>query len=461
MPERSRTMADKERKINSEQAEAERLAKIDKLDSNQKRKKLIFAAVTVFLISLFVFGTIFGGKYILSYEGTQEMPTEEVIYEEIPETASQAVTLVDNLMSAVKDKDSVKLSKGGYFSLEREDIIVESGFEGAEDYIDIIRDYVKDAIADCYEDESYEEGFGNDFTAQLPDLSYIGLAKTTVTEDEENPALATVCFTSGKEAEDAFVPENTDEIKQKIVEAISSMANIKDDSFDYDSFNIYFTYDRDKNELNSIKTERVLTGKFTLSFTGVYAEFGEVTVSFKAKIGDNYSFDRVSFSINSDEYMVEKGDSDEIKHSVNSDESPADIEITWTSSDESVLTIDGNFYKAHKVSDTPVKVTGTYTYLGRQYSDECLFYVRVPVESIKLNVKTVELEKAGDQAQLDAKVKPTDATFRDVRWFSSDENIAIVDENGVITAVAPGTTTVYAITVDGNYKKSCTVTVNE
>ena len=39
------------------------------------------------------------------------------------------------------------------------------------------------------------------------------------------------------------------------------------------------------------------------------------------------------------------------------------------------------------------------------------------------------------------------------------ENIVKVGENGEITAVSEGTAEVYCITLDGNFRSSCTVTV--
>ena len=41
-----------------------RLEKIDRLDANKTRKKVIIAVVTVILVMFFVLGTLFGAKYI-------------------------------------------------------------------------------------------------------------------------------------------------------------------------------------------------------------------------------------------------------------------------------------------------------------------------------------------------------------------------------------------------------------
>ena len=50
-------------------------------------------------------------------------------------------------------------------------------------------------------------------------------------------------------------------------------------------------------------------------------------------------------------------------------------------------------------------------------------------------------------------------TVRTVSWFTTDENVATVDENGTVTAVGPGKATVYALSDDMYYRSSCEVTV--
>jgi len=50
--------------------------------------------------------------------------------------------------------------------------------------------------------------------------------------------------------------------------------------------------------------------------------------------------------------------------------------------------------------------------------------------------------RAGRTLQLTSTVTPSDASFYKVNWSSSDEAIATVDENGLVTAISPGTTTI-------------------
>ena len=54
--------------------------------------------------------------------------------------------------------------------------------------------------------------------------------------------------------------------------------------------------------------------------------------------------------------------------------------------------------------------------------------------SIKQNEKEVTLKK-GESKSLSVTISPEDATLTRVYWFSTDENIVSVDENGKITGL--------------------------
>ena len=82
----------------------------------------------------------------------------------------------------------------------------------------------------------------------------------------------------------------------------------------------------------------------------------------------------------------------------------------------------------------------------------------VAVESVELNKLTALLDP-GEQLQLKAYVKPTNATNKNVIWSSTDENVATVSAEGVVTAVSPGNAVINVTTVDGNKTKSCKIQV--
>ncbi len=90
-------------------------------------------------------------------------------------------------------------------------------------------------------------------------------------------------------------------------------------------------------------------------------------------------------------------------------------------------------------------VTGTATY-------------PVPVTGITDENTDIHLGDNGTAA-LTPVIAPADAYQKTILWTTRDERVATVDENGLVTAVSNGTTTIIATTVDGKYTVEYTVTV--
>ncbi len=140
--------------------------------------------------------------------------------------------------------------------------------------------------------------------------------------------------------------------------------------------------------------------------------------------------------------------------------------VTWTSSDENVATVN------EEGLVTAVKAgTATITAKAGEKTATCTVTVNekvveeepkpeeptvVPVTEITLNQSTLDLE-VEETATLTATVSPEDATDKAVTWTSSDENVATVNEEGLVTAVKAGTATITAKA--GEVTATCTVTV--
>ena len=81
----------------------------------------------------------------------------------------------------------------------------------------------------------------------------------------------------------------------------------------------------------------------------------------------------------------------------------------------------------------------------------------VPVTGVTLNKTSTSLY-VGDTETLTPTITPDNATNKNLTWSSDTPSVASVN-NGVVTAVAPGTATITATTVDGGFTATCTVTV--
>lgn len=80
------------------------------------------------------------------------------------------------------------------------------------------------------------------------------------------------------------------------------------------------------------------------------------------------------------------------------------------------------------------------------------------VNGILLN-KTVGRLALGESFQLTGKVRPSNAANQAITWSSSDENVAKVDANGLVTSVAAGNVVITATSVETGVTATCTLTV--
>ncbi len=85
-------------------------------------------------------------------------------------------------------------------------------------------------------------------------------------------------------------------------------------------------------------------------------------------------------------------------------------------------------------------------------------FIKIPVSGILLDPTAVRLE-VGDTAALLAQALPDTAWNKNISWYSSDEAVASVSSEGVVTANALGKAEITAVTEDGGYKASCAVSV--
>ena len=86
--------------------------------------------------------------------------------------------------------------------------------------------------------------------------------------------------------------------------------------------------------------------------------------------------------------------------------------------------------------------------------------VVIDVTDVMLDQSEVTL-KVGNTMQLNATVKPENATNKNVAWESDNTEVVTVDNNGKITALKAGQANITVTTEDGNKSATCKVTVVE
>lgn len=120
--------------------------------------------------------------------------------------------------------------------------------------------------------------------------------------------------------------------------------------------------------------------------------------------------------------------------------------VIWTSEDESIATVDAAG-RVTAVGNGTVDIIVTAegnTSVSERHSIE----VTTLVSAIELTAP--DRINVGGMESIAAEIFPTTASCMDLNWTSSDDNLAVVDAKGNVTAMAPGLVTITATAIDGS-----------
>lgn len=135
-----------------------------------------------------------------------------------------------------------------------------------------------------------------------------------------------------------------------------------------------------------------------------------------------------------------------------------DKSVTWISSNTSIATVSSTGVVTAKKEGSAVVTVKT---ADGGMTAKCSVTVTtqtVPVSFISLSPEYM-LTEAGKQYVVRAVIYPTNATNQAVKWSSSDNSVATVDSDGIVTAISGGEVTITCTTVDGGKRATCLVSV--
>ncbi len=168
------------------------------------------------------------------------------------------------------------------------------------------------------------------------------------------------------------------------------------------------------------------------------------------------------------EISIEEGNNMFIQAYLNMDSgtTPSNNRISWKSSDESVITLTpGDMPEGSNTQLCEVKAVGgghaTLTAVAGGIIATARFYVTEGVTGISLSDTDITVKMALSNYQLTATITPaTDGVDKTVIWSTLDPKVVTVDQNGLVTLAAPGTTYVIATSAAVPAKTAnCKITV--
>ena len=135
-------------------------------------------------------------------------------------------------------------------------------------------------------------------------------------------------------------------------------------------------------------------------------------------------------------------------------------DVTWSSSNDEYVTVN-QFGKITGIAEGSATITVTTVEGG--FTDTCLVTVTtddIPVTGVSLSFESASL-KVGKTLTLSPTVEPVTATNQALTWSTSNPEYAEVSDNGTVTGVAVGESTITVTIVEGGFSASCLISVYE
>jgi len=449
-------------------------------------KKILPKAIVVLLCAFLVGGIVWGIDSVLRMEGTLKPYSAAGSLSAYP--AGRAA-VIDYINSAIEKAVAEKPELVSSVSC---DINKESLSTGKQALVLSAAEYVSSEIGNRLEDSTglISSDYGEDISKKLPALK-ISLQDILACEcsfvyyvcpvcGEENEACLSECPVCGgkKSFEKRYRNDYTVTVKLKNGSgSVTDNFPLKNSAdigkiFRDNSGGFYRCGNPRQLRRNAVITAVInrLTDKIQslsyktdtdislqLIFSGAYRFMGTVPANFTVSEEYKTSFTWPGIEFSEKELSMNRKSSQLLKAAVTCAD-PAAAVVNWKVSDDSVASVDSDGYiKCHQKNGS-VKVTASFEFQGKTYSDTCIVHVKTSVEGIRISKRKLRLG-IGESCLLKARVKPKKATIQSVKWFSENEKIAAVDKNGKVTAIGRGETGIYAVSDDGYFKASCKVEV--
>lgn len=226
--------------------------------------------------------------------------------------------------------------------------------------------------------------------------------------------------------------------------------------FPEDAYDKTVSWSSSNTAVATVKNGKVTAVKSGNAVITVKTEDGGKTATCSVSVSEKV-YPVTGVSLNKTSLDMVEGDVIVLTATV-SPENATNKNVTWSSDDPSVATVEDSKVTALKSGTATVTVKtedgGMTASCSITVSDK-----KYPVTGIVLDKTSIELTE-GDVATLTATITPENATNKNLIWTSDNAAVATV-RDGKVTAVSKGNATITVTTEDGGKTATCSVKVNE
>lgn len=285
-------------------------------------------------------------------------------------------------------------------------------------------------------------------------------ASVKITALAEGRTKITYSATDGSGVSDSFIVEVQPQISSlkfsesvKVITLGTEQAKFKATIAPEDAGNQVLSWSSSDTSVCTVDKNGILypKAKGVCTITAKTTDGSNISVSATLRVASKAK----SVTINKESATLDGEETLTLKATVTTSDGEKYSDVKWTSGDKKIATVDQNGVVTAKYpGEVVIKATALD---GSQESDTCIITVTQSVKGV--TISPVETVSTGDKITLVPAITPSYASNQEVKWSSSDENVAVVDAFGVVTGKTVGSAVITCTTVDGGYTAKCNLTV--
>lgn len=207
------------------------------------------------------------------------------------------------------------------------------------------------------------------------------------------------------------------------------------------------SYQSQNTDIASVSEDGTITATQTEGSTYIYALDAQGAVISRKFV--TVLNDPVQISLGKDSCRISMGQTLELKPTFNHPVAPT---VAWSSSDESIVTVENGVLSAKNYGNATVTAT-----IPSGAKAEITVTVAPPITALEIERDLYKV-KPGNSRELALVLTPS-GSGEEIQWSSSNTGVATVNENGTVTGITYGTVTITATGKYSGLSASCKVKV--